>query len=826
MFTASQQQFWILEEVHIFFAHACHEVRQAVTDMICVMYENASPFDYTEGIIIESQDHEMMDATSLTYQNRRKDFLDKLYEALIHQLLTVESDLSEEETTEESVNRTILALACVTRLIFAFPYTQKQTIMQLITIVKAKKMDIDLVSRALEYASKSAHQTLCSHLSYILKRIMKLNMYTFDQLPHQFFGFEIRKEFFKKFRNVITVEYFEQGRIQELKDCADEAALTLDGLIQASCGVIMARLLPGLHGSRLNIEKSTEIQRRLYSSLGGKEICDRLMFSSISDVIINLISLIFEPAIGAKWNCEGIKMVEPVPPYHSEDTIANCLKYLENLIPHENVSVVGILARTSPASLYMIMLNLITRVHEAHNYLEKFWRIHHFSFFINTLLEEPPEIFELMKEYVCNFAFNAYLRLLAGESGKKMEKESVQFCKVLLKLVCILVQQISEIYPSLMEVHFVPLVRGVVAKILHSPSLFEDSKPLLDYLLIQKKDIFTNQIVSLDPFPSTIADFKAYSEVHLELKYGTRRSDWLLSKELEHFLTGSEFECEPTKERLIFLRDLLSQGKRDLDRLVRNLENRQFSEECEEDPLHKIIQMLTTLSVSSSDEFLVIEACKCLGEIGPVDLSVLVLPSCNNGQPKVTKNDDAVNAILETLSRYLSSSDIRLVTAAGEVLQSYLAFSLPASAATSEYADQRFKKLLMPFFQKERISSVEKVEVNTLENNLALNEMDEQISYRNWLTQLTIGIIECFKKESSMLSTLLPLCHLRLDFCEAIFPYVVYMCLQGGRPNPIVKKIMSNYFRGFFTKFLSNFNSITDALRSVTPSSSKIVIKY
>lgn len=626
------------------------------------------------------------------------------------------------------------------------------------------------------------------------------------------------------------MEYFEQNKIQELEAFAKRFDMSVKQLIQECYGLIMARLTPGLafhtyhmNPRGLNLEKNNDNHLRLITILGGKDATDMLMADSVGDVLLNLISLTFEPAVVNTWGCPEIKLSEPVPPHYPENTIEVCLEFLRSASPHSNTSLVGYLSQTSHQSIYKIMLHLAVRIHDAHDDLEKYWRLHQFSFFIGLLFNEPSDIFSTLKEFVCSFTFNTYLRLLKTESvGKKGNEPVVRFLQVVIILLTKLVQRVTEFYMWEMEAFFNPVVRGVVSVAIRYPALVEYTKDILNFLLVQNASKFHSSIVNLDPFPSDIPDFQCYNTIHLDLKYGKKRDEWSLLKEFEQILIGAE---NMSKERLKFLRNLLINRKRCLDRLVRNIEARRFSEECEKEPVHNIIQMLIEISLSAThDEEMVIEACKCLGEIGPVDLYVLVLPPYKN-KGKILLAEEALDTIIEIVSGYLSSEDIRLVTVASKVLRVLLEFDECAKVVTS-LGHSRLAKNLLPFksTQKRLKKSEERVDANALESKLGLNEMNEAIDYRSWLTQLTVGVIECIKKETSLVSILMPLCQLRLDFCEELLPYVVYLCLHGGRTNPIVKRVMSGYFRNFFTKFVSNLNSITESSRSYTPSSCKYFV--
>ncbi|CAL8069908.1 unnamed protein product [Orchesella dallaii] len=822
---------WVLDELHEFFKNQSHLIRMSAADAICYTYQNADPFDYCGGYSSSQESASDISSSKDAYQERRKAFLNTLYQGLVN-AFDVECGLSPDEIREESVNRTSLALSCLTRLIFAFPYLQKHSIMNLFVIVKLKSIDVSLAQRALLYSSPTSTKTMCCYLSYILNKSLKLR-YTIESFPFQFFGSKNLVSFLEKFRYEICVEYFEQDRMDDFKAFASRFELSVLKLTQHCYGMIMARLTPGLaihkyelQSRGLNLAAFNETHKRLITTLGGKDATETLLMTCLGDVVLNLISLTFDPTIVNEWGCSEVKLPEPIPPYYPETTIETCLKFLQAASPRSNISVIGYLVNSSAKNIYKILLALTIRIHEAHNILEKFWRLHQFSFFVNLLLNEPQEIFSSMKEYVCNFVFNSYLRLLKVEDGDEIH--NIRFRKVLILLITKLVERITEECTEEMIFYFSTVVRGVVSAVVKHPVLINSAKMLLDFLMKTHGVTFADCIVSLEPFPSHLTEFQAYDIIQLDQKYGSFRNEWPLQKELEMFLNeieSSSASC--TKERLQFLKNLLSKRevKRDLERIVKNLENKRFSEECAKDPLHQVIQMLIDVTLSSQEEEVILEASRCLGEIGPIDLSVLVLPTHKN-QAKINSATEALMEIVKIIFSYLTSDDIRLVTISGKVMLNLFEYEECNNLVKSEFHDARLFKILFPFQctqNRQLKQSIERIDAGSLEEKLGLNEMNEYIDFRSWLIGLTTGIIASFKSNTSMVTDLLPLCELRVDFCEDVLPYVVYLCLLGGKANPPVKKIMTGYFRNFFSKFASHYNNAADYSRSFTPSSSGTV---
>jgi len=536
--------------------------------------------------------------------------------------------------------------------------------------------------------------------------------------------------------------------------------------------MLMARIVPGLsvyttknvvppRGNEI-IAQLQETQKRLTSALGGKIQTESLMMTSLEDVVLQLVSLVFDPLIPSAWGCPEIRLPEPAPPFHDETWIDTSMNFLKESSSRKDISVVAFLAIYSAKSIYDILLILITRVHNAHDALEKFWRLHQFSYFVKQLLQEPQMIFNQMKEYVCQFVVYAYLRLLHSETGEDTYSKYLRHA--LIYLISKLVLNLTLSYKEEMKQYYYAIVNGLVSSSIRYPDLIEPAKKPLDLLLKNYAEDYADCITSLDPFPSDIAEFEEYREIYLQRKYGQRRADWPLQKELRSCLTEiqtSNGSC--TKERLEFLRDLLSKKKKDMERLVRSLEGKQFSDDCTHDMLHNLIQMLVGVIKSGTDEDASLEACRCLGEIGPVDLSVLVLPICPS-RKEIKKMVSSITTVVEIAAEYLKSNDIRVVSTTGEVLRSLCQMGECAELLIKEMSKTRLDAILKPFKTPHPIANKdEKVFANQLETKLGLNEMDEFMDYPVWITQLTCGLIESLKTDDSLTARLLPLCKLKVS---------------------------------------------------------------
>jgi len=402
--------------------------------------------------------------------------------------------------------------------------------------------------------------------------------------------------------------------------------------------MLMARIVPVIsifnakgQGPPQDIHEKQEMHKSLSASLGGKRQAEEVMMTSLPDVLLQLISLVYDSQIPSAWGCPSfLRLPSPSPPYYDEEAVDISINFLKESSSQKDMSIVAFLASEDPQSIYEMLLTLVQRIHSAHDVLEKFWRLHQFSYFVKQLYAEPAVIFNHMKEYVCYFVVHAYLRLLKLACEESEDNFGQHLRQALIFLISqpVLHLNITDSYRDEMKHFYHSIINGLVSAVRKYPELIDAARVPLDLLLKRYKDYYTECIRTLAPFPEEILAFEEYREIFKELKYGKRDPSWPLHVELRACLNEIEVNggrCN--KERLESLRDLISKRKRDLEKLVRNLESKRFSDECTQDVLHRVIKVLIdVVKDKKADELERLEASRCLGEIGPVDLSIMVLP--------------------------------------------------------------------------------------------------------------------------------------------------------------------------------------------------------
>lgn len=346
-----------------------------------------------------------------------------------------------------------------------------------------------------------------------------------------------------------------------------------------------------------HISQANEAHKRLISILGGKNKLEALMVQHLGDVVLNIISLTYNANVTDAWNCPEIRLAEPEPPFYSEDYVLLGLEFLKESSPQQKISIIGYLIQNSPRSLYKILMTLLRRVHDAHDQLEKCWRLHHYSIFIVLLLSEPKEVFADLQVFLCQFIIHSYLRLVAIEKNDRFLKAVLYlFLETSKKLVAKCSDEVSF--------HYRYIVASLVSVFRKFPALKDKILDTLHFFVIVKGEIFSLNITTLDPFPENDASFQEFRNSYYLRKYGSGEAfpTWSLEKELSTCLIDMDItKNNVTREKLQYLKTILATRKSELKGLVQELQEKRFLEECKNNYLHNVLRLLIGIVNHSKD---------------------------------------------------------------------------------------------------------------------------------------------------------------------------------------------------------------------------------
>lgn len=186
----------------------------------------------------------------------------------------------------------------------------------------------------------------------------------------------------------------------------------------------------------------------------------------------------------------------------------------------------------------------------------------------------------------------------------------------------------------------------------------------IEFLVITHKEAFQDTIKKLDAFPLN----PKFNRIRQD------KEDITLEQEIRSFLDCDDFATRA--DGLRHLKHVLATKKNEVSELYDALrEIRGFSEDCENSLPHRLISMLIKLSCYPK-ESISLEAVKCLGELGPADLTTIVLePEKRALDIKYPPYEMFTGHVMSLLVQFLVDENIEVVKAASAALYDILCFN-------------------------------------------------------------------------------------------------------------------------------------------------------
>lgn len=282
----------------------------------------------------------------------------------------------------------------------------------------------------------------------------------------------------------------------------------------------------------------------------------------------------------------------------------------------------------------------------------------------------------------------------------------------------------------------------------------------LHMLLIDNYDCLKMSIQQLDPLPME----NKFLELKQKLETLQCLSNKTLEQELSFFVksTNDKNVKQVHIELLRNLRLVLADNKKGMRLILEDLKTlRGFSEDCEHSLIHKLICSLLQL-ICSKDKTVCLESAKCLGELGPVNLTTMML----NGESCSTQT--LLNTILEECLMLLIDLDIKVKDFTTQVL-----YDIFKSKEGFEWLKLQKQEGLVdhvlefrPFIK----NHIKKMPIHFVLSDSGFKSCVDVMhvwtpvqncEHKEWLISLTTTILKGFSEES-FLRKLIPICEAKV----------------------------------------------------------------
>lgn len=342
----------------------------------------------------------------------------------------------------------------------------------------------------------------------------------------------------------------------------------------------------------------------------------------------------------------------------------------------------------------------------------------------NVLINKKASLLRDIVYFICNI-------LISSEMAVKLKLAACRYYRIFGGKILSSCSQIFEPFLNFTVSSLIPLVKH------NDRSLGQASLECIKFFVIEQKDALADEISLLDNFPQD-DDFDELRQTHFEVKY--RGRTFSLMEEIDFFLKVDHRKIEG----LVTLKEQLSLKKNELTEIYNQLQDQHgFSEDCEKSLIHRLVFTLLQF-VQGFDEVKAVEAAKCLGELGPSDLSSIVLKpdhqiytyEFDSTFEKATEH--LCKAALTKLNRLLLHPDAKLLKAVSQCL----IFLLKSEIGKSSVDDFPYLHLFQaPATHKRKIYDV------VMGKELDLEKLfveEENSTHSVWLKRLTKVLFDLF----------------------------------------------------------------------------------
>ncbi len=323
--------------------------------------------------------------------------------------------------------------------------------------------------------------------------------------------------------------------------------------------------------------------------------------------------------------------------------------------------------------------------------------------------------------------------LIGSEVAVKLKLAACRYLRSFASQILPICAQIFEPFLNFAVSSLIPLVQ-------HSDRLVSGSAlECLRFFVMDQRDALAGEIALLDNFPQD-DEFNDLRQIHSEVKY--RGRTFSLTEEIDYFLKVDQRKIEG----LIALKEQLSSKKNELIAMYNQLQDiHGFSEDCEKSSIHRLVYTLLQF-VQGIDITKAVEAAKCLGELGPSDLSSIVLkPDHQRDTYEFASTFDKATealcaAAFNELNRLLLHPDAKVLKA----VSSALIFLLKSEIGKTLMENFPHLHLFqVPTTQKRKL-------YNMTDKDLDLETLlpdEDHSNHSDWLKRLTKVLLDLFGDE-------------------------------------------------------------------------------
>ncbi|CAG9854398.1 unnamed protein product [Phyllotreta striolata] len=719
--------------------------------------------------------------TQLSGIHTQEEVFNQIYEKSLLNLEVTGSYTNQREM-DETLCRTASVLLTFVNIVNNCDNWIEESLYSLIKISHVK--NIENIKEALRIINKSKFGNVDSsilekYLLHIMKKWFE-DGYSFDEFPFNLLNCTDKFDFYRK-------HFDDYGYLIVLKAPDDLSSLaniltfTQEEIVEKTSAKILSHLICS---DRDNCPKDSLSNNKIFASyieIVGAERLKQILNENLQDIVMEILNHLNDDQYISNTLRETVIFFNK---RLTTSEVSQRFVFVEKFVCAKPL---GSALIERPSQLENILLRSKEQLMRASLAKDRLKYLHRYTFFVGFVVEFLDTKDDCGRFFIRDVLHTLTNSIRNGADGDGVATASCTFLSIFLR----------AILPRL-SLAFKPFFSDTVSAInqfyLTRKSVSSTCKEILHRLLIDNSTEFGEDIAKLDAFPEFVDEKQDRRDA--------KRPQ--LSEEILRFLDGRD--ASEKEDGLVDLRRALADRKEELMALYDKLdETRGFSEDCENSPLHRLICALARLCQSDKKR-VVIEAARCLGELGPTNLHTVVLqPEKYTIHREYSPLQILIGNVISMLSEYIVDCDINVIKAASKLLYSVLA-TKEASAVLG--TDDDFgcgpivNDYIQPYVPCNKPSQSQNLSVNA--NLFLTNLQDDElwcpnscVSHENWIVKLFTNILNTFS-ESSILPKLIDICKIKVEFSERLFPIVTVILLVKGHKK--VAELISKKIDYFFSQ--------------------------
>ncbi|KAL2712028.1 serine-protein kinase ATM-like isoform X3 [Vespula squamosa] len=756
---------------------------------------------------------------------RKVSFFEKLKDAAIN-LLSIEKKSYNNET-DEIETRTASALLIFATIICTSSTLQSSALVAILQLVEDKHVKLKTVQKLLRSIKKQAEHVLPNedNLAHMLSHWLKMNN-TMQTFPWELTQCESQEEFYKTHINIIVFTEIQNFNITNAKQLCTCVEYNFKDIFKNIFAQVLSWLLSLIcqrtQKNSIDAKRADDMLHELMLNQENFETIDNfsnLFKTNFDKIIVSIITRLHDEKHFYQMFQLQYKFPYANPPVLNKTDVNDCLQYIEEHFVSSK-SLQYYLATKGINKLQKILMNLVNNIYDMKFTEHKLKALHQYIYFCTIIMEGSKfNYFDSISIYLIREISYSLIHFIKDKIDI-LSETACKYFQIFLKYI--LPERHAEIEKHL-NYYITMLVP--VAQVEKTPIAIE----LLEYLIIEQKELFSNAIAKLNTFPDQ-PKFQRILNVYNSLKYKDGKR-YNLEEEIQHFLNATNQKIVNCNvESVAYLKLQLLTRRNELQELYNKLDNSSMQNY---NLLHQLICRLLEI-IKKSNQAISIEATKCLGQLGPIDLGTTIL---YNKKSYLKQNADISNMltyeIVTLLTEFLIDSNIKLRTASANALDMIL-----SSTWGRQILDKKNSKAIQqmlidcsrsalrldyirPFIHEVKNLNKNKITLDQIACNKYIKKDNpiwietSNIPYAEWIIQITCNIIECFS--GYYLEDLIPICKLSIEMCELILPRIIFLIMYINKELSIT---VSHCINGFF---FFHFNDKDQSIHGLLHSSQYIV---